>query len=131
MPLGSGCADPSDPAACPSEDEISAFEAWIKSLEPEGPPDYAKDIEPILDQFCGGCHAGASPAFTGNPGALDATPPGSYGCTGTVAECILEVMQSGDMPLGTGCSPPEEKDGCPTQQQIDLIAEWVALGAPH
>ena len=148
MPSNKTCTTDPPGEGCPTYEEIAIMKAWVEAgapltdddLEPcDGPgpgpgptgPDWQSEIKPLLNSYCGGCHAGTPPTFFTDPGLFDTQASASFpGCDGkTVAECVLILMLDGSMPLGQGCTP--DAPGCPTQDELDLIQEWVDSGALH
>ena len=88
----------------------------------------------ILDKFCARCHDVIPPKFTDDPSlnAADAAGVVAPDCAGkTVAECNVIRMKDGSMPNDGGCAtdgPDPEK--CPSAEDIKIVEDWVAAGAP-
>ena len=93
---------------------------------------YLVDAQPIFQQKCDTCHTG-----DGNGGhnvgsvyadALLAADDNA--CTGlTVGECTIVRIQSGEMPLGAGCSGDPAQDAgnanCLTADEQTVIQSWI------
>lgn len=88
----------------------------------------------VFDKFCARCHDAIAPKFTDDPSlhATDAAGAVAPDCAGkTVAECNVIRMKDGSMPNDGGCatdSPDPEK--CPSADDIKIVEDWVAAGAP-
>ena len=105
-----------DPSADPSPDPIPD-----PTPEVDGAVSYYKDIKPIMDASCVGCHA---------QGGIGPFELKNYAQVAGLAPAVEAAVTSGAMP------PWLPKEGCRefkgerrlTQAQIDLIAQWVAEG---
>ncbi|MEM6990446.1 MAG: hypothetical protein AAF721_08115 [Myxococcota bacterium] len=95
------------------------------------------EVHPIFAEMCSPCHSGAGLGGHNVGGALatahtDSQLPATA-CAGmTVGQCTLVRIQSGQMPMGFGCTgdPAQDVDmgGCTTQAQQDLIQQWIDDG---
>ena len=86
----------------------------------EDPPTYYEHVQPILLQFCGGCHSGGgSGGHDIASNYVDAFKT-SGSCGGImVGPCALELINNGSMPPGPLELPPGE---------IQIIDDWVNGG---
>ena len=91
--------------------------------QPPAAPTYA-DVQPIFVANCSGCHnAGSSGGHSIASSYASAQGP-SYYCPGkTKAECTIERILDGSMPLGAPGSVP--------QADVDTIQAWVDAGTPE
>lgn len=110
-----GCPTPTD------DDDSASSDCTETSLT------WAADIEPILQDYCSGCHLAAGPGpswLTGYDRVTQvAANTAACGPGVTKAECIAIRIDNGSMPEGWGCSVGDP--GCVTQAEFDLISEWV------
>lgn len=100
------------------------------SLEPRAPkapsvatPTYHRDVGPIIQQKCGGCHAS---------GGIAPFPLTSYEDARGSHPLIAQVTGSHRMPpwLAASCCTPYLYDFSLTDDEKALISRWSALGAP-
>jgi len=106
------------------------FPAGIRSKEP-APLSYYKDIRPIFQQHCNGCHQPAKPmggfvmtdhtdllkaGERGKPGVVPGKPEASY---------LIEQIRHRD---NGQAEMPKGRDAL-TTTQVKLIGEWIARGA--
>jgi hypothetical protein len=87
---------------------------------------YAKDVAPILERYCVGCH---------RPGEAGPMSLLSYDDAASWSETIVEVLRGDRMPPARQ-SPPDPRYGVfidephPSAAEIDTIAAWVSAGTP-
>jgi mono/diheme cytochrome c family protein len=88
-----------------------------------GPPDFARDIAPILYRACSSCH---------RPGESGPFPLLSYADAKKRAAQIAAVTRSRYMPPWLPESGYGDFEGARrlTDQEIRTISDWVAAGAP-
>lgn len=109
-------------------------------------PTYTKDVQPIFKAKCSPCHAGETVAhqdiatkyadvnkdvesfdFDVCWKDTEQTMPKKVG------ECALLLIQSGRMPIESGCGSPMplKPDACLSDAQKATVAAWVAAGMPQ
>ena len=93
---------------------------------------YIADAQPIFLQKCDTCHTG-----DGNGGHNVGTvyadalrPADDNACSGlTVGQCTIVLIQSGEMPLGAGCSGNPAQDAgnvaCLTGAEQSVLQDWI------
>lgn len=121
-----GAAPGSGPGA-PADGQPPAPQPSPPVAPPPGTsaPTYCKEVKPILDRTCGGCHG--SPPSGGAPGTfrLD-TYADAGGVQGAGAKALRikarAVVQQSMPPVGAPAPTPEE---------LGLLAAWVDAGAPE
>lgn len=93
---------------------------------------YAKDIAPVLEKFCAGCHN----ADEEHPSELymesyeSLMKGGKHGVSikpGSSKESLLMQKMSKEPPFGKVMPPPRKKT--PTPEQVELIRAWIEQGA--
>jgi mono/diheme cytochrome c family protein len=98
------------------------------TLPPSGPPSFADDVFPLLQERCGGCHGslGGWDASTydrvinsGNSGP--AVIPGDVGAS-LLAQKILGTQTSGQI------MPPA---GALSDEELEILLDWISAGAPN
>ncbi len=108
-----------------------AAEPNTSDTAPEATISWAADVQPMLSNYCGGCH-GDSGCTTGLCW-LDSydTVVGETngGCASSVAECIPIRIEDGTMPQGGGCPPGEP--GCIEPFELDQVKRWIDAGMPR
>jgi hypothetical protein len=119
-------------AACGSSDSDGGDSSGSGS----GDPTYTEDIRPILEAKCDPCHTTEGAGGFNHATDYDATQQPSEVCAGKqVYECMLVRVQNGSMPENAGCTgdPTQDADNasCLTAAEQDLLAAWVAAGAPE
>lgn len=89
------------------------------SPEPEFTPTYHRDIRPLIDRHCGGCHRSGGAAIV-----LDGTP--------ALTPLILSKVDAGLMPpwMPGPLSQPMVGDLSLSQQDKDLLHAWATAGSP-
>ena len=98
------------------------------------PPGWYDDVQPLLQRYCADCHSGEATAG-GEAGWLNshedvtalAIAPECQGETRAV--CIPARIEGGDMPFPLGCLPGGL--GCITEDEFDLLHEWLDAGTPE
>jgi hypothetical protein len=86
---------------------------------------------------CAPCHTTLNLGNVNHSSTYADTQGDSSLCPGKkVYECMLELIESGGMPLiGEACSGDPEQDAdndrCLTANQQALVRDWVAAGAPE
>jgi mono/diheme cytochrome c family protein len=95
---------------------------------------WTDEIRPLMETQCGACHTTSgygSPKFLDDEATLDG-PANHSSCEGqTVAECIYTRMADGTMPLGLSCDDDPMNEGCPTEEELQQVKDWVDAGALH
>jgi uncharacterized membrane protein len=93
---------------------------------------YAKDVAPILDRFCAGCHNAdeehPSQLFMESYESL--MKGGNHGNAikpGNSKESLLMQKMSAVPPFGKVMPPPKKKT--PTPEQVEIIRAWIDQGA--
>lgn len=93
---------------------------------------YIADAQPIFLQKCDTCHTvdGNGGHNIGTVYADALQPAGDNACSGlTVGECTIALIQSGEMPLGAGCSGNPAQDAgnaaCLTATEQSAIQDWI------
>ena len=93
---------------------------------------YAKDVAPVLEKFCAGCHN----ADEEHPSQLYLESyellmkGGKHGISvkpGSSSESLLLQKMSKEPPFGKVMPPPRKKT--PTPEQVGLIRAWIDQGA--
>lgn len=140
-----GCPDACETAACGNGvldfGEACEGQAYCTADCQFETPTFDQNIQPLMESKCGSCH-GSVPGFC-QGGACIATDFGAYAqapvsslCTGmTMAECVLDRIQTGTMPLGVVC-PGEGGVEAPHPWCFDdtdqaFLELWVLAGAPE
>ena len=103
-------------------------DAVIADAAPSAGPTWANDVRALLEPVCSGCHGdGAFTPFMADDATLEKNPTGSYGCNTdtTIAQCIYELAESKQMPLGC-----EGAGTCISDDGLATIKAWVDAGAP-
>ena len=102
-----------------------------KDKAPAGPVSYYRDIRPVFQQHCQGCHQPAKPlggyvmtTFTGVLQAGDSGKPGIVPKQ-TAKSGLLERIL---LPKGHMEAMPKDKDPLPAAE-VDKIRRWIAQGA--
>jgi hypothetical protein len=94
-------------------------------------------VQPIFVAKCTPCHSaggiGASHHTLSDSNADARKAAEEAICAGKmIGECSLIMVQSGEMPLGKGCTGNPAQDAsnpaCLTQAEQDLLAAWIAGG---
>jgi hypothetical protein len=89
----------------------------------EEAPTYFQDVQPILQQYCSGCHTGGGSGGHNIASTYVDSFKSAGSCPGLmVGPCSLERMQNGTMPPG-----PAEI----LQFELDIMEEWVNAGMPQ
>jgi hypothetical protein len=99
-------------------------------------PNYVDNVQPILQNFCGGCHGGTIGHCSGNVCLAQcyAEATKTLTCSSDPTQkkangCMASYVESGFMPFGSGCSPTNRGPGCPTELDINVIKAWSDGGA--
>ena len=95
------------------------------------PPDFAKDVQPLLTKYCAGCHNAADAADYGKF-ALDEFPAlmkgGEHGAVVVPGKSdesrLIKLIERKDDPA----MPPEDEPA-PSPAEIAVIKAWIAAGA--
>ena len=93
------------------------------------PVDYVRDVTPILESYCIGCHTADDPQgglVMETYAALMAG--GDHGAAiteGVAASSRLYLMAAGEM---EPVMPPDDADG-PDEQELAVLADWIDQGA--
>src|SRR5579871_80916 len=87
-------------------------------------PTYSKDVAPILNKNCAGCH---------RPGDIGPMPLLTYDQVRPWAKSIREKVVRGEMPPwhATQARGVFSNDRRLTDEEKDTLARWVAAGAPQ
>ncbi|HEY4117656.1 MAG TPA: hypothetical protein VGM56_07365 [Byssovorax sp.] len=99
-------------AACSSNASCSAS---VPTTCPSSAPSYAKDVAPLVQTYCGSCHAAG--------GQEADTPLTSYTELSARASDVEGEVGSCDMP------PSDEAQ--PTDAERALILDWIVCGAAN
>ena len=100
--------------------------------------DDATNIQPILGVKCAGCHTAGNSGFhdlgDDYSHAHDTVKTSKCADDKTVAECAIELIGSGVMPLNKGCGGPVADDAsnsntCVTDSEYTLLQTWLNQGA--
>lgn len=102
--------------------------------KPKSPPpvSYAKDVAPVLEKFCAGCHN----ADEEHPSQLYLESyellmkGGKHGASikpGSSSGSLLMQKMSKEPPFGKVMPPPKKKT--PTPEQVELLRAWIDQGA--
>lgn len=98
---------------------------------------FQDSIAPWMGQKCGTCHGGARAGGTNLAVDYQDHLEDAFTCLGlNVAECAVQRINNGGMPLGQGCSGPVEDDDpratrCVTLSERTALSTWIALGQPR
>ena len=123
---------------------LSAFGAVPSKVEtdPNAPVSYWKQVRPIFQAKCAGCHVDSGTGMcaggtclASSYAALDRAAT-SASCAGlSLAECSQVRIQNGTMPRGRGCTGDPVVDAanasCLTAEQHAVLAAWIAAGWPE
>ena len=112
----------------------AACDAGVCSA-PEPLVTYDDDAQPIYADKCGTCHTGDGSGGHDIGTSYADGMLSSYLCAEgvTKAECTLELINSGYMPLSGGCGGPVADDAansdvCITVTEYAILEAWVADG---
>ncbi|MEL7449039.1 MAG: thrombospondin type 3 repeat-containing protein [Pseudomonadota bacterium] len=102
-------------------------------------PKYFANVQPVLQAKCMPCHTqfGSGDHNIGSQYDDAFLPADDFNeCAGlNIGQCSLVLIQSGEMPLGGGCSGDPALDAgnpsCLTQQEQDTIQGWLDAGLPE
>ncbi len=115
-------------AGCPVDDGETGPTDVIED------PTWTEHVQPILQDYCSGCHEGTASASGGiawlnsyDEATVVADAPECEGSTR--AECYAGRIERGEMPLGAACPPGD--DGCITEDQFTTLQNWVDDGFPE
>lgn len=119
------CADPAGDTT-DSADTTASPGSSTGAEDPTGGAavTYHRDIKPILDRSCAGCHA---------PGNIAPFSLQTYEESRTFAPALAAAVMDGSMPPwppADTCNTYAHDRSLPAEQQ-QLIADWAALGAPE
>ena len=90
-------------------------------VDTEEPPTYWDDVQPLFAQYCGSCHTGGGSGGHDLGTNFDDGSADSYYCPGkTKAECTIERINDGSMPIGGTVSDDDKA----------TIQAWVDAGTP-
>ncbi len=143
LALASACAiEVNDPAGgpcvltadCPS-DYVCAFDAvgqrvcllgrGGQSALDAGEPYFCREVKPLLQQFCTGCHGAAQPDGGQSALRLDVfRSDGGFRAAGEAASDIARSVREGSM-------PPKDHPLRPSPLDELTLARWAELGAPE
>lgn len=102
-----------------------------RETERADPVDFVREIQPILRENCYECHAGTTEEGDLNLGVKARAFQGGYSgeaiIAGESAESLLFQLASGADDLRS--MPPEGKSPL-TEEQIELLRNWIDQGAP-
>ncbi len=117
-------------AACGSSDGESN-----QNVDP-GTPTYTQDVQPMLQAKCDPCQTTEGAGGFNHATDYGATQEASEVCAGKkVYECMLTRVKNGSMPEDGDCTGDAAADAdnarCLTAGEQDMLAEWVAAGAPE
>jgi hypothetical protein len=84
-------------------------------------PNYHRDVAPLIQQKCGGCHV---------KGGIGPTPFETYADVYNNRDAILAAVESRSMPPWMPSNECNQYDGNPslTDEQIQLLSRWVSEG---
>lgn len=105
------------------------------AAEPVTNPTFESDVSPVLQQKCGPCHTTDLEGGLNHALVYADTQFDSEFCEDKkVYECMLVLVQSGEMPEDTNCSGDaqmdEDNDKCFTMEEQELLRLWIMNGAP-
>jgi len=97
------------------------------------------DMVPVFEKKCAPCHLGDTPGTCSGQACFgsiyeDSVKPTLFCDGGTVAECGLERVLEGSMPIGSCTGDPTKDAGnqrCLTQEELDQLTAWVNAGSPE
>jgi len=87
---------------------------------------FQADIRPIFLASCSACHAAGNLPNFASPDAA-----ASYRVAARESEEILEVLEEGEMPLGTCSGGAPGTSGCVSMADFQLVSDWVEAGSPE
>jgi len=104
---------------------------WAATTAVAAPPDFAKDVQPLLTKYCAGCHNATDAADYGEF-ALDAFPAlmkgGEHGAAvvpGKADESrLIKLIERKEDPA----MPPEDEPA-PSPAEVAVLKAWIAAGA--
>ena len=92
------------------------------------PPDFQKDIQPLMTKYCVECHGASKPKAGVRLDSYDAIIAKSRKQSvvpGDPAKSKLVMTMTGAAKL----MPPKKFTPRPTTEEIDLIKDWIKAGA--
>jgi WD40 repeat protein len=105
---------------------------WAKPLTgaESAPPDFEKDVAPVLRRYCVGCHNSKDRegelALDTHAAVFKGGDSGAVITDGKSGESkLIRVLTGQDEP-----AMPPEGEPKPTRSDIDVIARWIDAGAP-
>ncbi|MEC9072424.1 MAG: hypothetical protein VX938_08605, partial [Myxococcota bacterium] len=128
------CTPACDGKACGADDDCGGTcEEGSGCIQEGGGSTFTDDVQPIFDEFCGGCHSDSSPdpmncygdrCFASH---YEANKMESNHCDGeTTGACTLIRINDGSMPMGMGGPPAIVPD-----LERDIIDDWILSGMPE
>jgi peroxiredoxin len=115
------------PVAVPRTRAAGCYLARRPKAERAADVTYAKQVAPLVQKYCVTCHRRGQ----AGPMALE-----TYEQVAAWSRTVLDVLQRNQMPPSR-LAPPDPRYGEflhmpePTPQEIDVVARWVAAGAPR
>ncbi len=113
-------------------------EKFFGSPGPTGIATYTNAVQPVFAEKCQPCHTGLrlgghNMGTTYEDALLPANSPA---CADLLnGECSFVRIQSGQMPLGAGCTGDPTQDvgnpACLNQAEQDSVQEWIDAGLPR
>lgn len=117
-----GCGESAD--TCPDDCGGASTVTWTA------------DVQPILQNRCGPCHAGGRSGGHNGATSYADTQADSYYCQGKKkGDCFVVRVLDGSMPQGARCTGDPATDAgndrCLTQAEIDVLQAWADGGLPE
>lgn len=106
---------------------------WIVAAAPASaaPPDFVKDVQPLLTKYCAGCHNAADAADYGQfatDGFAALMKGGEHGAVvvpGKVDESrLIRLIERKEDPA----MPPDDEPA-PSTAEVEILKAWIAAGA--
>ena len=108
---------------------ITAALTSVRTARGADPVDYARDVVPILEQYCIGCHAEgfAEGGFVmeTHEGLMTGGDSGAAVTAGESGSSRMFLMASGQL---EPAMPPDGEPG-PDEEELTLLAAWIDAGA--
>jgi hypothetical protein len=104
-------------SSCYYDNEETLYPGSL-NCTPNPDPSYTNDVKPILDNRCNNCHSGTAPS-----GGIDLS---------TYAQVKVYVVNGklmGSITYAKGYSPMPKNGSKLSNCQIQLIQDWIDLGA--